>query len=108
MVATLPASPASHHEILSALRVAIERGVGVAQLDRLADCHFTSWWHPLQQPLNFGGASPTFAIGLFSVVGLVLVGTVFALMPVLRGRIMPDESHTAKPEEPPASAADAE
>ena len=52
--------------------------------------------------------SPTFAIGLFSVVGLVLVGTVFALMPVLRGRIMPDESHTAKPEEPPASAADAE
>jgi MFS family permease len=50
--------------------------------------------------------SPTFAIGLTAVVGLVLVGAVAILMPVLRGCIMPDESHTQKPEEPAASAAD--
>ncbi len=49
--------------------------------------------------------SPTSAIGLTSVVGLVLVGAVFVLMPALRGRILPDESHTIKPEEPVTSMA---
>jgi MFS family permease len=47
--------------------------------------------------------SPTSAIGLTSVVGLVLVGAVFVLMPALRGRFLPDESHTVNPEEPVTS-----
>ena len=49
--------------------------------------------------------SPTSAIRLTSIVGLVLVGAVFVLMPALRGRILPDESHTVNPEEPVTSTA---
>ncbi len=44
--------------------------------------------------------SPNFAIGLTAVLGLGLVATVVLLMPSLRGRIVPDESHAANTREP--------
>jgi len=44
--------------------------------------------------------SPNFAIGLTAVLGLGLVATVALLMPSLRGRIVPDESHAANTTEP--------
>ena len=49
---------ASRTKLAAALRNSIETGDAVAQLSKPADIHFTSWWHPLQRDLDFGGSSP--------------------------------------------------
>ena len=54
-VAKCPPASAASAELAAALTAAVRHGAGTAQLARPADIHFTSWWHPLQCDLRFGG-----------------------------------------------------